>query len=55
MDKRHYTRPLIEVVQLDCQSIIAASDGQNMVNYSNDNGSVNLGNGDEITTTPDIW
>ena len=54
MDKRHYTRPLIEVVQLDCQSIIAASDGQNMVKSDAANGLVDLDT-DEITTTPDIW
>ena len=55
MNKKQYILPAIRVVKVSSQSILAASDGQKMLNYSNDNGNVNYDNDDEITNNEDIW
>ena len=55
MNKKQYILPAINVIMVKPQNILAASDGQKMVNYSNDNGSVNYDDDDEITKSEDVW
>ena len=55
MNKKQYIFPTICVVKVSSQSILVASDGQKMLNFSNGNGSVNYYDDDEITNSEDIW
>ena len=55
MNKKQYTQPTASVIRLVPQSMLAASEGQKMLKYSEDNGSVNFNNSEEITTEEDIW
>ena len=55
MDKKQYILPAIRVAEVSSQSILVASDGRKMLDYSKDNGSVNYDDDDEITDNEDIW
>ena len=55
MNKKQYTQPTASVIRLNTQNILSVSDGQKMLKYSDDNGSVNFDKSEVITTEEDIW
>ena len=58
MKKKQYIQPETEINRVHLQNILAASDGQKMLDYSNENGSVNYDDDDDegvITKSDDIW